>query len=227
MPFSSTPATAAKEIEVANVALANIGVGPPISAGSASDRNYVACNRVYSNLRDRLLQSYDWAFAKVQAVLAENKGYPAGLLGFGKAWSYAYTYPSDSVRLIRLVDPNDFERRPRFTVLHHSSGKTVLCHEAPAENLTPLAEYVTQIEDPTQFDEAFSQALSWLISANIALQLSGKPEFMEAAMNMHRTVLVDAGLISTSEQHDLPMNTGDSRTTPELPGKQGFVQRGG
>ena len=162
-----------------------------------------------------MLQSYDWSFAKSQSVLEENMGYPEVLLGDGRAWSYAYQYPAESVRLIRLVDPNDFERRPRFTVLHHSSGKTVLCHERPEANLTPLAEYVTQVDDPDEFDESYSQALSWLIAANVALQLTGKPDFLEA------------GLISTSEQHDLPMQyPGDQQTAPELPGKHGFMGRG-
>ena len=67
-----------QDVDVCNFALTAIGSGAEIAQLTESSTEARACNRVYNMARDKVLMSFAWPFAKVQAKLAlvTTKGDP-------------------------------------------------------------------------------------------------------------------------------------------------------
>lgn len=214
--------------DVANLALRNLGVGPPIVNLEEDGRLASILRSFYGTLQSRLLSSYDWSFAMRQVQLAPSSYAPLSkTVGDTviKAWDYAYSYPADCVRFVRIVSLEDWENFPRFATYNDPvEGKVILTNESPA-----FGEYVRELTAVTDFDAIFVHALAWLLSANIALAVTGNPEIMSGAQQMHERILVEAGLKTAREQQDLPnvypgnrLATGDREERGEGPGRGGL-----
>lgn len=90
----------ASEIDICNLALANLGdaatvasINPP--EGSAQAEH---CARFYPIARDSLLEMHDWAFAMKRVALPLLATNPT------LQWSYAYGAPSDMINVISVLD---------------------------------------------------------------------------------------------------------------------------
>jgi hypothetical protein len=103
---------------------------------------------VYAQTRDALLRSYNWNFAKAQAVLSEDTMSPAF------HWDHAYILPSDFLRLVQVRHGEDYEIQ----------GKRLLTDRDSAH-----IEYIRLVDDPTQFDALFTE----VFILKLALRLAG------------------------------------------------------
>ena len=91
---------ASSPVEVCNLALQNIGIGPPIdSLEDAEDKASRVCNSYYDLLRKNLLETRKWRFALRQEFLALSDYDPGPT-----SWALSYQYPGDCLDFIRLVD---------------------------------------------------------------------------------------------------------------------------
>ena len=92
-----------------------------------------------------------------------------------------YTYPSDALKVIRIVHPLD----PRganlpplnFAIGRNSADAKVLL----TDQSEPEFEYIKKITSPTEFDALFDWAFSWRLAAAIAMPITGDGQIANMA----------------------------------------------
>lgn len=152
---------AATEVDIANLALANLGDDATIASldppeGSPQSEH---CARFYPLARDVLLEAHPWGFATRRIT-------PALLTTTNDAWTYQYRLPADCVRVIGVL-PDGYQRDDQahlfFEIESDADGDVLLTNTSGA-----TLRYVTRLTDPTRYSAAFTQALAWLLSSYIA-----------------------------------------------------------
>jgi hypothetical protein len=154
----------ASEVQIARLALQNIGDRYDITSLSEATPEAEQVNLVFNDVRDTVLREHPWKFARKYAT-------PASLVGLvpGK-WDYMYAYPSDALRVIRIVNPLGDDQPPiRFEIANNADDvQVILTNESE-----PTIEYTKQITDPQQFDPQFVIALSYRLAQYIAMPITG------------------------------------------------------
>ena len=90
-------------VSICNLALQMLDAPAIININDDSKRAR-ACKRAYMAARDEVTVQYEWRVARARTTLAAETARPA----FG--WRYAYAWPSECLRLIRLVHQIEVER---------------------------------------------------------------------------------------------------------------------
>lgn len=150
MPASST--------DVCNQALAHLGERP-ISSLDDDTKAGRACKLHYQPVRDEVLRSHRWNFATTRATLSQLEDAPV----FG--WSYQYQLPADCLRVSEI---NDTEAGDRYTDEWVIEGRKILTN---AETLNLV--YVKQVEDTSEFDSLFTQALAVKLAMKLSEAIRG------------------------------------------------------
>jgi hypothetical protein len=88
---------AASEVEICNMALAQLGVSATIGALTERSKEAKACNLFYVTARDKTLRDFPWPFAR----RVEDLALVSDDLD---EWSYAYRYPADAVFARRILN---------------------------------------------------------------------------------------------------------------------------
>ncbi|MDD1499616.1 hypothetical protein PVA19_14425 [Agrobacterium sp. CNPSo 3708] len=144
---------------ICNIALSNIGK-KTISDIDEPSTEARTCKLHYALTRDRLLQSYEWEFAKTMVDLAEVAN-PRP-----ERWRHAYARPQNCLKPLRIVPavllPGDAD-----DVAYHATEGLIFCDQSPAK-----LEFVRQFDDPARYPPLFEEALSWALSAKIAISLT-------------------------------------------------------
>jgi hypothetical protein len=159
----------ASEVQIARLALQHLGDRFDLTSLTEATPEAEQVNLVFANVRDMVLREHPWKFARKYAS-------PAALSGDAPGnWAYMYTYPSDALRIIRIVNPLGDDKTPiRFEVARNSSDlRVILTNESQ-----PTIEYTQRITDPQQFDPQFSTALSYRIAQYIAMPITGDRQIM-------------------------------------------------
>jgi len=156
--------TTVSETSVCNMALALLG-DERIGALTDNTEAARACNSVYEHLRNGLLRSHPWRFARARANLASLTTTPVW------GWSYQFTLPSDPYCL-RVLDVDSYKQY-EWTV----EGRKLLGNFSSAN-----IRYIAIVTDPMQFDPLFSVALSTRIAVQICMRLTSD----ESLRNMLR-----------------------------------------
>ena len=146
--------TTVSETSICNMALALLG-DERIGALTDNTEAARACNSVYEHLRNGLLRSHPWRFARARASLASLSTTPTW------GWSYEFTLPTDPYCL-RVLDVEEY-RQDEWTV----EGRKLL-----GDFSTANIRYISIITDPMQFDPLFSVALATRISIQICMRLT-------------------------------------------------------
>ena len=165
----------ASEVQIARLALQHIGDRFDITSLTEASPEAEQVNLVFSDVRDMVLREHPWKFARKYITPAALSGTPPG------NWSYMYTYPSDAMRIIRIVNPLGDKAPPiRFEVARNADDtKVILTNEE-----TPTFEYTKQVTDPQQFDPQFVIALSYRIAQYIAIPITGDRQIMADMKSM-------------------------------------------
>ena len=171
------------EVEVCNIGLSNIRAGS-INSFTESSVQAQLCKLKYPILRDRCLREIPWQFNHKIAALA-----PVTTDIFN--WAYAYQYPTDCLKINRLVGA--FESIP--------AGSSAVASRAADQSLLTLKDqrrqipyevfnyanniiigsdqpdlridYAAKITDPNLFSDDFLMALSHLLSSELAVPIVG------------------------------------------------------
>ena len=141
-------------VEICNRALNAIGA-EAITALSDDTARAVLCNRLYTDLRDELLQDHPWNFAIRRSELAADATAP------DFEWLYKYQLPTGCLRVLSVytaldVDQWEVEGGYIFTDL-----------TAPLE-----IRYVSNDVTENNFSPAFATALSLRLAVELALPLT-------------------------------------------------------
>lgn len=145
----------AYDINVCNQALMRIG-GKRISAFDDTTVEARDCAAMYETLRDLVLESFPWTFAKNRATLKMATDTP----DFG--YSYYFTLPSDCLRPLK-IDTQDLMEEPEWVV----EGDFLLTDEEEV-NL----HYIKRVYDAQKYSPSFVNALSLLIASRLAMSVA-------------------------------------------------------
>lgn len=173
----------ASVIDICNIALSNIRAGS-INSLTESSLQAQQCSLKYEILRDRCLREITWQFAHKLTPLAVVT---TDIFN----WAYAYQYPTDCLKINRLV--GSYEEIPAgstdyisrrldervlslktlrqqipYEVFNYADKKT-LGSDQPDLRI----DYVAKVTDPNLFSDDFIMALSHLISAEVAIPIVG------------------------------------------------------
>lgn len=89
-----------------------------------------------------------------------------------QAWGYMFTYPSDALKVLRVINPLGDDLPPvRYEIGINKLGNKVLMCDLEE----PEIEYIAAITDPAEFDPHFVMALSFHIASLIARPITGDP----------------------------------------------------
>jgi hypothetical protein len=158
---------AVSEVQIAKLALSHLGDRYDITSLSEASPEAEQVNLVFENLRDALVREHPWKFALSYFT-------PSALVGTPPAhWGYMYAYPSDALKVWRIINPLDpigVHLPPlKFSVGRTSAGtKVLLTNESE-----PEFEYCRRITNIAEVDANFAMALSWRIAMHIAMPITG------------------------------------------------------
>ena len=166
-------------IAICNAALAMLGI-PAITSFEENNANAKLCRALFPALRDRVLRDHPWSFATRYhdlPILAQQSPDPE--------YPFAAHLPGDIIRIIRLI-PRD--------IPYQKSGRTLLLAE-PAEQLV----YTAKITDSELFDDLFTEALQYLMAAEIGMANTRDAQLISMYRNEYMQRLAVARSIDSAE----------------------------
>lgn len=185
---------------VTQMAIANLGETTAVSdiTTTPTTKAEKVGQLFYATVRDRLNAKHNWSWATRRATLTDVTATEAK-----SGWSYAFTLPSDLLRFIAIdlgyrsgPDPVGFD--PVNPTLPGASwaieanaagtGRVLLTDIGPPN----IGVYVARITDLTKWDPDAIEALTWAMSASMAMPLSVKPDYATLATQMAERTLFRA-----------------------------------
>ncbi len=205
------------EVEISNLALSNIRAGSINSLDEGSLQAQI-CKLKFPIIRDLLLTEIPWGFARSIEGLAV-------LTTEIFNWAYAYQYPTDCLKVNRLIgaqeelangDADVISRmidsqllplssmRPQvsYEVFNFSDNKVIASNESDLR-----IEYVRKVTDPNLFTISFVLAFSHLLSAEIAIPIVGVENgrsLRSDSLKIYKEYLASASADDMNEQYFTP-----------------------
>jgi hypothetical protein len=168
---------------IINIAAVGLGVEPV----SSSDDDVKIANlaRVrWDTVRRAVLRDHPWNCASRRVALVKLTAAPA----YGYANQFAL--PDDCLRVLE-VENNDAQYR----VENLKGQGAVLLTDAPTVSIV----YIADIDDPTLFDAALTEALGAKLAAVLALNLTGSQATADAKTREYGLTLGNARSIDAQE----------------------------
>lgn len=174
------------DVDICNLALGHIGSAAEVTAIDPADASVEAmhCARFYPAARRVLLESHAWRFATRRAALA--------LLSTTEtpdAWGFTYTYPSECLRLLRVLTPsssND-DTSDAFKAEVLADGSPVIHTNAEEA----VAVFTADVTDTTLFTPLFTQALARLLASYLAGPMLKGTSGMKVAEAQYKIYLAE------------------------------------
>jgi hypothetical protein len=171
-------------------------------------REAQACARHFVSVRDGLFMTYPWVFARKIATLTSTTAV-AG-------WRYAYSLPSDCVKLHQIV------LKMGTTPKYEQYGNVVACN-----NANPSARYSAVVTNTAQWPMLFQDAFCGRLAQEIALSVTQFAELGGQAFEMfkfainegYRTGAIDPGIALDNNLVNATLNT--TRLLNPTPGVAG------
>ncbi|MBQ9088663.1 MAG: hypothetical protein IJY46_07775 [Lentisphaeria bacterium] len=134
-------------VSICNLALNMLGI-PHITSFDDTNNNAQMCKRFYPVVRDRVLRDHLWSFATTSTELQKLSGSACD-----PDFQYVCSLPGNLIRIVSLFPDVPFRK----------VGRTLLVDTFPVTLL-----YIQKVDDPTLFDETFTEALQYALAAEIA-----------------------------------------------------------
>lgn len=185
---------ASSNTEIANLALSHLSSGKEIS-NLETDRSQeaLACRRFFETARDAVLRDFAWPFATKIADLGLVEETPSD------EWDYSYRYPTDCVKLRRVLSGtrNDTrDSRVPYKLISDDAGSLIYVDTENAQ-----CEYTARITDPGRYPPDFVMAMSCRLAAYIAPRITAGDPFKlgKRAMDLYEYEL---GLAKASAMNE-------------------------
>lgn len=140
-----------------------------------------ACKRSFNSLRDRLLQSYAWTFARKTTT-------PPRLSESVPGWRYTYLLPADCLKVVAVISP---DRRKKFVFSCDCISGTELSenveltdYETTQTELYTNSEvvfvrYTAKSENTEEWASSFMDALVILMAIEVALNVTDDKQLVQ------------------------------------------------
>lgn len=173
----------ASAVDISNRALQKLGAERIISLtqDSVSAR---ACNLAYEQVRDAELRAHTWNFAIKRRELAADATAPV----YG--YTYAYTLPSDCLRLLKNDNQENF-----YSDKWKVEGRKILTDEAAPFQI----RYVYRVTDTTQYDALFVEALASKMAYEMCEELTQSNSKKQSAAEDYKFAIREARKINAFE----------------------------
>lgn len=150
----------ASEVDISNLALSHLGDDATVSSINPPEGSAQAdhCATYYPVARDSLLEMHNWGFAtkRVQGGLVTSES---------AKWLFAYTLPSDCIKVQKIVDPlSGNEDGSPFVIEVNSTDQSVVMTNVD----DAVIIYTKRVTDTTKFTPNFMVALSWHLASFLA-----------------------------------------------------------
>lgn len=146
------------EVAVCNQALNMIG-SLQFTYAAQTTVEGVKANLHYTQVRNALLRSFEWTFAKHRVSLTAHTTSP------DFEWEYRYKLPDDYLRLTQdyTIDDSCYVDE-RFEI----EGNFILSNNSPLE-----IKYIKKVTDPDDFDPLFTEVLILRLALRLLYPLAG------------------------------------------------------
>lgn len=171
----------ASEVEICNRALQKIGADRIVALDQDS-RNARACNSAYSVVRDAELRAHPWSFAIKRDSLAADVAVPSG-----EDFDRQFTLPTDCLRVLMPAD-----LYLDWTI----EGRKILTNDAAPVYL----RYISRVEDPSQFDVLFIEALASRLAHELCEQITQSNSKKESARQDYKDAIREARRVNAIEK---------------------------
>lgn len=218
------------EASICNQALSRMGSTQTITSLDISDRSNEAkqARLWYPSDRDAMLNDFPWPWAESYQVLDQVAGPEIDGQVANPQWSRTYRYPSDCLKVRRLVDTQPTLTGgaiPQTTGLSTNYGYTNepwkraegqpypisfgIGHDATGRLIETdsfgcgfgiTCIYTAAVQDPTQFSADFADALAWRLAADFAMGLGFSDSKRQYAEEMYKRVIYKARAALMNEQ---------------------------
>lgn len=193
-------------LDIYNGALSRIGIDQFLGDQNETSKAGTLYRMWYDRCRQTALRDFPWNFATTIVALAQLS--TVSVIG----WSYAYAYPTGCLQARQVCDANGarttlgnimygdifafpysnmyqagypavgLQKMP-FQVTSVPTGSGAVQRAIVTDMPNAYLVYTADINDPTQFDAGFVDALSWLIASEVAGPFIGAPAGPQVAMN--------------------------------------------
>ena len=177
----------ASTVDICNGALNKLGATTILSLTEDS-KNARLCNQRYTQVRDSVFRSHPWNCLQKRIELAADTTAPAW--GF----SYAYTLPSDCLRLLRILDYDSNYKVEGRKILSNTSSMKIL--------------YVARVTDPNEYDELLRETLSAALGADIAFGITSNNQTTQNMYQLFQDKLRDARFVDSTEGQNIEQDLG-------------------
>ena len=147
----------ASEVSICNAALQLVKHTTQITSLSQGTKQATACEVIYEEMRDTLLEMHTWNFATSRVKLARLVATPVF------EWSYGYQLPADFLRAVSVHEnANSFGATPyKIEGGHINTDATDL-----------YLRYIQRVSDPNLMPPTFRSALTKLLGSRLAVALA-------------------------------------------------------
>lgn len=183
----------ASEVEIANSALLKVGAKQRITSLTQNTANAVLVNEQYPKVRDDLLRSHTWNFARKWSSLATTGTTPVA------EFDYEFTLPSDFIRVVRVSD-NDAGVGDLVYDIYQ--GKLY------ADSNTVYLLYVYKETDPNLMPPDFREALAWALAYDISYPMTDSNNVRETLERGMRRAIARAKTVDAQENYPDPIPAG-------------------
>lgn len=167
----------ATETSICNSALIKIGA-ERISSLTENNKRAIVCNEQYPKIRDEVLRAHPWNFAIKRVELAQITDAPAF------EYKYYYQLPEDCLRVLAINSDHAFKIEGKYIATDATSMKI---------------KYIARIEDASQFDTIFCEALAARLAADIAYSVAQNTSLQSMLISMYSAQLALARSMDAQE----------------------------
>lgn len=186
----------ASKAEICNMALSHLGVGADIASIEEASAEARACRRFWDSTLEEMLRDFNWPFTRTFLSVALVEEDPTD------EWGFSYRYPSDCVRLRRILsgDRNDpRQSRVPYQLGNDTQGTLIYTDKDEAE-----VEYSALITDTERFPGDFTMALSFRLASYVAPRLTGGDPFKMADRSLQLYMLSTAKAKASALNEEQP-----------------------
>jgi hypothetical protein len=161
---------ASSKTEICNIAISHLGSAKEIAnIETEASQEAGACRRFYETALKATLRDFPWSFATKITDMQLVEEEP------NDEWSYSYRYPSDCLRIRRIlsgtrIDTN--ETRESYKISRDSSGLVIFSDKEDAQ-----IEYTLYETDVLIYPEDFVIAFSYRLANLIAPRITSGDKF--------------------------------------------------
>jgi hypothetical protein len=161
------------QVDICNMAIGHVREDAVIQAIDEGTPASDACQTFYETIRRAMLRDHPFNFAKSYRTLSPTGTPPA-------PWLYRYSYPSDCLRAIEIVNPAGRSAPAIDFEIYQDGGTTYIA----TDQEDAVLKYTSNVTDPNRFDPSFTATFAWILAYHVAGPITGSREIVQETLTI-------------------------------------------